>query len=184
MQRIIILPATLDNAGVIELKQWLGISRAGEDALLTGLLGAALDLCEAFTGQAPLAQTVEEQMPLARGWQQFALRPVRAIISAELVAHDGARSLLPETAYTAEILACGSARMRLLVPLEGRGVAVRMVAGIASDWSSLPYGLRQGIIRLAAHHYRDRDSDGQRNPVPPPASVTALWHPWRSPRLA
>lgn len=183
MQRIIVLPAHGGEAGLSELKQWLGISRNTEDALLEGLLASALDLCEAFTGQMPLQQTIEEQIPLRYGVQQFGARPVRTIILADLVDHDGSRSALGALAYSAEIAACGTATFRLIQPLDGRAVAVRMMVGIASDWASLPPALKQGMIRLAAHYYRDRDNDGQRSAAPPPASVTALWRPWRLMRL-
>jgi uncharacterized phiE125 gp8 family phage protein len=184
MQRIVVLPAEIGEVGLVELKQWLGITRNTEDALLAGLLKAALDLCEAFIGQMPLAQVVEEQLPAQRGLQLLTARPVREIATVEVIASDGSRNLLSAASYTAEIAACGAASFRLLVPAEGRALAVRLVAGLALDWASLPPALRQGIIRLAAHHYRDRDADGQRSPAPPPMSVTALWQPWRLMRLA
>lgn len=183
MQRIVVLPAELGEAGLAELKQWLGISRATEDALLAGLLQAALEMCEAFTGQAPLAQLVEERLPPQRGLQLLTSRPVREIAAVEVIASDESRSALTAMDYNAEIAACGTASFRLLTPAQGRALAVRLVAGIADEWATLPPALRQGIIRLAAHYYRDRDSDGQRNPAPPPASVTALWQPWRLMRL-
>lgn len=184
MQRIVVLPADIGEAGLAELKQWLGISRNTEDALLAGLLRAALDLCEAFTGQAPLAQLIEERLPPQRGLQLLGARPVREIAMVEVIAADGSRSPLTALDYSAEIAACGTASFRLLVPVEGRALAVRLVAGIAGEWATLPPALRQGMIRLAAHHYRDRDADGQRSPAPPPVSVTALWQPWRLMRLA
>ncbi len=184
MQRIVVLPAEIGEAGLTELKQWLGISRNTEDALLAGLLKAALELCEAFTGQAPLAQLVEERLPPQRGLQLLASRPVREIAAVEVIASDGARSVLTALDYSAEIAACGTASFRLLVPVQGRALAVRLMVGIGGDWASLPPPLRHGIIRLAAHYYRDRDSGGQRSPAPPPLSVSALWQPWRLMRLA
>lgn len=183
MQRLIILPASLGETGLAELKQWLGITRTSEDALLTGLLGAAIDLCEAFTGQAPLRQTVEEQLPLQRGWQVLGSWPVQNFVGLELIGHDGGRSPLGAQSYAAEIAACGTAQVRFVEPLDGRAVAVRVVAGIAPDWQSLAPALRQGIIRLAAHHYRERDNETNRSPAAPPVSVTALWRPWRRMRL-
>lgn len=184
MQRIVVLPAMIGEAGLAELKQWLGITRNTEDALLAGLLAAALDLCEAFTGQAPLAQLVEEQLPAVEALQLLRSRPVREIAAVEVVGADGARTALAAPDYSAEIAACGTASFRLLVPAEGAALAVRLMVGIAGDWASLPPALRQGIIRLAAHHYRDRDADGQTSAAPPPISVTALWQPWRLMRLA
>lgn len=50
----------------------------------------------------------------------------------------------------------------------------------ASEWADLDEALRHGIIRYAAHHYRERDSGGA---VQPPAAVAALWYPWRMVRL-
>jgi uncharacterized phiE125 gp8 family phage protein len=184
MQRIVVLPAEIGEAGLAELKHWLGISRNTEDALLMSLLQAALELCEAFTGQAPLAQLVEERVPPQRGLRLLDSRPVREIAAVEVIASDGTRTGLTPLDYTAEIAACGTANFRLLTPVQGRALAVRLMVGIAGDWASLPPALRQGIIRLAAHHYRDRDADGQRVPAPPPISVTALWQPWRLMRLA
>lgn len=48
-----------------------------------------------------------------------------------------------------------------------------------SDWSALPEALRHGVIRLAAHLYRDGDGAA----AAPPAAVAALWRPWRRMRL-
>lgn len=184
MQRIVVLPAQAGEAGLADLKQWLGISRNNEDALLAGLLKAAVDLCEAFTGQAPLMQVVEELLAPRQGLQVLTARPVREVVAVEIVGTSAIRTPLGTLDYSAEIAACGSASLRLLKPVEARAVAVRLSVGIAADWASLPAALRQGIIRLAAHHYRDRDLEGQRSPAPPPVSVTALWQPWRLMRLA
>ncbi|MGY6638416.1 MAG: head-tail connector protein [Erythrobacter sp.] len=184
MQRTVVLPADVGEVGLAELKQWLGISRNTEDALLAALLKAALELCEAFTGQAPLAQMVEEQVAPQRGLQLLVSRPVREIVDVEVTNIDGTRATLPPLDYTADIALCGTANFRLLAPIQGRALTVRLIAGIAGEWATLPPALRQGIVRLAAHYYRERDADGQRHATPPPLSVTALWQPWRLMRLA
>lgn len=181
MQRIIVQPPVPGNAALAELKHWLGITRPDDDAALTGLLETSLSLCEAFTGKIPLQQVVEEVIPLGAGWYELVSRPVRGVLGAALIAADGSRTALTEAEYTLALGAAGDGCARLLQPLEGRGVALQLDVGIADDWAGLPAPLRQGMIRLAAHHYRDRD--GKANAVPP-ASVTALWRPWRSVRLA
>ena len=48
------------------------------------------------------------------------------------------------------------------------------------EWDSLDSGLRHGIIRFAAHQYRQRDT-GEEAQIP--TSVAALWRPWRGLRL-
>ncbi len=51
---------------------------------------------------------------------------------------------------------------------------------LADGWAELSPGLTEGIIRFAAHLYRDRDAASTREP---PAAVAALWRPWRELRL-
>jgi uncharacterized phiE125 gp8 family phage protein len=128
-------------------------------------------------------QTVEEVIALVTGWQELTSRPVRNVTGAALIAADGTRTALSIPGNTFELRIAGSACVQVLRPLEGRGVALQLVVGIADDWEQVPAALRHGIIRLAAHHYRDRDRDTKAS-VAPPASVTALWRPWRTMRLA
>lgn len=180
MQRTIVQPPALGAAALAELKQWLGISRPDEDAVLTRLLETSLTICEAFTGKAPLRQTVEEIVPIRAGWHELVSRPVHQLLAAALIDNDAARVPLDEPDYAVELRASGSACVRLLQPLQGQAVALQLRVGIAEDWAALPAPLAQGIIRLTAHSYRDRDHRGS---AVPPASVTALWRPWRDVRL-
>lgn len=96
------MPIDLSDAALDELKQWLAITTARDDALLLRLVEAAHDLCIRFTG------------------------------------------------------------------LEEIG------------WQDLPQPLRHGIIRHAAHQYRERDAGPAETP---PAAVAALWRPYRRIRL-
>lgn len=184
MERIIVQPPVTGGAALAELKHWLGISRPGEDAALTGLLETSLVICEAFTGKTPLVQTVEEVIAPQSGWQELASRPVRAVTGAALIASDGTREALALPTDVIEWRISGSACVQLLRPFDGRGIALQLVVGIADDWEAVPAPWRHGIIRLAAHHYRDRDRDRDtKASIAPPASVTALWRPWRNVRL-
>ena len=180
MQRTVTTPADLSGDALDDLKGWLGISRSQEDGQLTDLLGASLAMCEAFTGQMPIEQTVEEWVPNTRGEHSIATRPVRSFLSAERIAHDGTRSTLDAAAYEFRIDASQAACLSLDEDFEGQAIAVAFRAGLASEWSAVPQALKQGIIRLAAFHYRDRETG--RDAIPP-ASVTALWRPWRIVRL-
>lgn len=181
MQRAIVQPADLSGAALDELKQWLGISRNTEDTQLLSLLQASLEICEAFTGQVPVEAEIEERLALCNLWQRLTSRPVRAITSAELLAIDGTQAPLASSDYEIDIDAHSCGSFRLGTNGEGQAMIVRCRAGIAVDWSSLPDALRHGIIRLAAYHYRDRDAE---KALTPPASVAALWRPWRLLRLA
>ncbi|MFM7378267.1 MAG: hypothetical protein ACKO1O_09095 [Erythrobacter sp.] len=180
MQRTIVQPPVPGDAALAELKHWLGITRPNEDETLNQLLATSLAICEAFTGKTPLRQTVEETIPLVSDWQELVSRPVQNITAAALIAQDGTRTTLALSGDALEWRIGTSACIRLLRPFEGRGVAVQMVVGIAADWNALPAPLRHGIVRLAAFHFRDREG---KSATVPPASVTALWRPWREVRL-
>ena len=181
MQRTIVQPPVPGETALAELKHWLGISRPNEDETLGRLLDASLTICEAFTGKAPLRQTVEEIVPLTGDWQELVSRPVQSVSGAALIAADGTSEAFAAPAEAIEWRIGASACVRLRRTFEGQALALQLVVGIAADWDSLPAPLRHGIIRLAAHHFRDRETKAS---AVPPASVTALWRPWRDVRLA
>lgn len=181
MKRHIVTPPVLAPAALAELKLWLGITTSQDDAPLGDLLRAALDMCEGFTGSMPLAAECEETLPRAGGWQLLSTRPVQAITDVFAVAADGTRSALASGGWATELDADGGGRVRVTSPGEAVGFAVRFTAGLAASWEDLPDALRQGVMRLAAHQHRERESSGAA-PLPP-AAVAALWRPWRRMRL-
>ncbi|MBH5321556.1 head-tail connector protein [Aurantiacibacter sediminis] len=176
MKRQIVAPAFLPQAALNELKEWLAITTTRDDAALSALLRASLDTCESFTRAMPIEALCEEVVPATRGWHSLATSPVQSITTLETIAANGTRGAVNPGDYLFDILANGSGRVNLLRTFADVRIAVRFTAGLAPDWESLPEGLRHGIIRLAAHHYRERNEGGSNAP---PAAVTALWQPWR-----
>lgn len=185
MRRTIVEPADVSGAALAELKSWLGITRPNEDELLVDLLQASLAMCEAFIGQVPLWQLLEERLPVQPGRYPLVTRPIAtSIVTAELVTQDGSRTAIDPADFELELESNGAANFRLDRALDGQGVAVRVRAGIAGTWDDVPAALKQGLIRLAAYFYRDRDrTGGTKSDLAPPASVAALWRPWRTVRL-
>lgn len=96
------MPTDPSGQPLAELKQWLAISTAGEDALLLRLLESAWQVCIQFTGSE------------------------------------------------------------------------------AAEWAELDPALRHGIVRFAAHQYRERD-EGPAEHLP--SAIAALWRPYRMVRL-
>lgn len=183
MNRAILAAAALPAAALAELKQWLGISTGADDAPLEALLAAAVEACEGFTGLLPLASACEEIVSPADGaWIALATRPVFAITAVAALAADGTRTPLAPGTWEPDLDADGTGRLRIARPEAARRFAVQFSAGLAQDWDALAPGLRHGIVRLAAHQHRERESEGAA-PLPP-ASVAALWRPWRRVRLA
>lgn len=184
MQRRIVEPADVSGAALAELKSWLGITRPNEDELLTGLLQTSLAMCESFTGQTPLMQLVEERLSISPGQCSIASRPVSSVSKVELEDQIGGRVELTSDQVETEVQSSGSLAVDILKGLEGRAVVVSARVGIGDSWDNIPAPLRQGIIRLCAYHYRDRDRPGDDSKMSsPPVSVSALWRPWQTQRL-
>lgn len=181
MKRAIIAPPALAPAALDELKQWLAITTASEDSALTGLILAALETCEAFTGQLPLEATCEEILPADTCWRGLQTRPVQAVTGVEGIPPEGARFAFAAEDFAIDLDADGGAHVRLINQGAAGRIAIRFVAGLANDWASLPDGLRHGVIWLAADAYRRRD--GEAADTQPPAAVAVLWRPWRRMRL-
>ncbi len=161
-----------------EIKAEARIATSDDDALLAGLVRSATDLCERFTGILLIARPVEEIVPATTRWARLGAAPVRSIGSIAALASDGAESVLPAGAYAIDIDAAGEGWVRLTTGRAERRLKVSYVAGLASDPNGVPEALRRGIARLAIH------GAGATEPAaPPPASVTALWRPWRRLRL-
>ena len=58
-------------------------------------------------------------------------------------------------------------------------ICARFTGHGAAEWSALDEALRHGIVRFAAHQYRERDE----GTAPLPAAIAALWRPYRPVRL-
>ena len=181
MKRAIVLAPDMSGAPLMELRKWLGISSNTEEALLLSLLRTSVEMCEAFTGLVPLETTLEFIIPPVAGWHRLAASPVNAIQTVAILSANGSRTPVQVGQYETEISSDGTGSIRLTGDQPGRAVAIRCSAGLAANWYALAEPLKHGIVRLAAHHFRDRDNAGT---ATPPASVAALWRPWRIARLA
>ena len=107
---------------------------------------------------------------------------MQAVTWVEGIPATGARFALAAADYAVDLDADGGASFRLVQAGAAERVAVRFTAGLAAAWTDLPESLRHGVLRLAAHHYRQRESDTPQ--AMPPAAVAALWRPWRRVRVA
>lgn len=170
---------TVPADALAEVKAYLRVDGAGEDAPIAALIGAAAAVCEAFGGVTLLARGFDETLETgaARAWTRLARTPVRAVET--MAGADGAA--LPIETFASDIDANGDGWVRLLTPPDafsgtGGRARVRYRAGLAESWAGLPAPLRQGVVRLAAHLYVHRDGADD---VVPPAAVTALWRPYR-----
>jgi uncharacterized phiE125 gp8 family phage protein len=142
-----------------------------EDALLSEMIDEAFALAEQFTARVLIARTMTEGVTADGTWRRLAATPVLGVTGVASPSGEA----LPVEQYAIDIDAAGDGWVR--VSGGGRAV-VTLTAGMAEDWDSLPPGIAGGVVRLAAHRFTARDDAGA-----PPASVAALWRPWRRMRL-
>ena len=172
-------PPSLSGAPLAELKRWLSIGTAREDELLTELIAGALALCERFTGTVPFKCEVRETMLSAAVSHRLSATPCISLIDATAIDGLDAR-LLTADDYSLTFEADGCATFTLAGEIPEARLELRYYAGAASEWEDLDEGLRHGVIRHAAHSFRERERG---EPGQLPASIAALWRPWRKLRL-
>jgi len=170
MDPVVLPPEALDEA-----KAWLRALHGEDDGAIAALVQAAAELCERFTARMLLAREVRQTLRVRPGWLRLGRNPVRSIGAAEAIAPDGAASPLAADAYATDIDANGDGWFRLEAGAAGK-VRITYQAGLAAAWADLPQALRHGVTRLAAHFYALRAGTPGDSP---PASVTALWRPYR-----
>ena len=163
-------------------KAYLRVERSDEDGLIAGLVLAAGELCEAFIGRPLLERDFIETIPAGKAWRRLGNGPVRSITQIESVPAEGPAQALPAAGYGIDIDSRGGGWVRLTATGDVSRIRVGYRAGLAPGWADLPAALRQGILRLAAHFYTSRASEGAKASEPP-AAVTALWRPFRRLRL-
>jgi uncharacterized phiE125 gp8 family phage protein len=165
------------------VKRFVRAVHGEDDALIEALALAAADSCERFTRRVLTARGFSETLMLDEGWARVARTPVRSINGLEALGADGVATALGAADYALDIDANGDGWVRL-TGAPRRRVRVTYEAGLAAAWAELPDALRHGVVRLAAHFYTLRGDAERGGPAPePPASVSALWRPFRRLRL-
>jgi uncharacterized phiE125 gp8 family phage protein len=162
------------------LKAYLRITRDDEDALLESLIRTATDAAEHFIGQVLVARAIDEMIDADGQWKRLGARPVSAITEVAGLATDGTVLALPAIAYAIDIDGNGDGWVRLTQPGAARRLRLTYRAGIAETSAAVPEAIRHGIMRLAGEYHTSREGLEPR----PPASVAALWRPWRRMRLS
>jgi uncharacterized phiE125 gp8 family phage protein len=148
--------------------------------LLAGLIRSASGLCEAFLNQVVMARDFAVDVEAAGAWTRLPVAPVREIGAVERVSSNGLANALPAGSFEIDVDASGDGWVRVTDPAVVGRLRVSGRAGIAIDANAVPEPIRQGVLRLIAHLFTERDGDGGE----PPAAVTALWRPYRKMRLA
>jgi len=166
-----LLPPAVVPVALDEVKAFLRLDDASEDALLAGFIRTATALAEAFTGARLIVRDVTDTLLPVRTWQRLGAVPVVAITGVAL-----AGVALGGAAFETDIDLAGNGWVRLTAPDPQSRPVATYGAGLAADWNGVPEPLRQGIVRLVSHLHAHRDDPAAGGP---PAAVAALWRPWR-----
>ena len=174
------VPPGAEPVSVGELKAYLRLETPDEEALLAGLLRSARAMCEAFTGRWLIQRgAVETVAVVAEPGARLTGAPVGAVSLVEALYPDGTSLALSADKFTLTVDADQVARVATGDPTATR-LRVMYTAGLATDWNGVAEPLRQGIVRLAAYWFANRDEGDEAGPPP---VVTALWRPFRRVRL-
>ena len=157
-----------------ELKAFLRIEDAAEDAMLAGLLRAATEAVEAWLGWLLIAREVRERGQVKDGAMVLRATPVQALASVARVDAAGVETIAADAVLEVSRFGVGT------VVIDGDRVVARYRAGLADDWNGLPEPVRLGVLRAAAHFYAHRDG-GDEAGLPP--AVARLVSPWRVKRV-
>lgn len=153
-----------------ELRAYARVETGEEEAILAGLLRVATELCEEFLNQALLVRQFEQDLTVQEAWNLLAIQPVRSIAN---VIDRASGTLIEPGSYRVDIDHDGRAFVHGLAL--GERVTVRGEAGMGQHPNDIPEPIRQGVLRLAASLFANRDNAGGDLPK----AVTALWRPFR-----
>lgn len=173
MSKVRISEITLEPLTLAEVRQFLRVETAEENALLSMWISLAREACEQFTHRALITQDWKLDVPVASK-VELSPGPVQAVLE---VTHfrDGQNTVLAPMTY--ELVVQNGDALLLLKETPGSGrLSIAFRAGYGDDWNAVPLSLRQGMLRLVAHYHRFRDAS---DTAAMPSAVSALWQPFR-----
>jgi uncharacterized phiE125 gp8 family phage protein len=163
-----------------EAQAYVRIETGEEEALLAGLIRTASAICEAFIDQVVVARDFAINVPASGAWERLPITPVRVIAGVISLDAAGGETVLGPGSYSVDIDFAGAGWVRLTERSDASCVQATGRAGMAEAENGVPEPIRQGVLRLVGHLFTARDGEGGE----PPASVTALWRPYRRLKLS
>jgi uncharacterized phiE125 gp8 family phage protein len=144
-----------------EAKAHLRIVHGADDGVVTRLVTAARQMCEAYTNRAIASRNFSLYLDAwpEGGVVKLQRPPVTAVSGVYLWDHAGASSAFAATNYAADLIG-GTVALRdgIYAPQPQRtasGIEIRYTAGYAS----VPAAVKQAVLQLTAHLYMHRGDD-------------------------
>lgn len=187
MSLSLLSPPAAEPVTLAELKAHLRVTSDDEDALITGMLVAAVRAIEARAGLAMMPQQWRLTLDAAPEETLFLpLSPVSAIDAVTVIDGEGDPQTVSPALYDA-VTGRATPRLRpagpwpLPVPRAG-GVHIDFTAGY-EDADAVPAQLKQAVKILAAFFFETRETAGEVRVYTVPQAVDALIAPFKEMRL-
>lgn len=189
MTPLIIQPPTVEPVTLSDMKDYLRLDGAQEEALVATLITAARLMVEAMSGR----------MLIDQGWRivldawpkgdalRLPLSPVRQLVAARVFDGAGLPQPVPVEALVLEPGNDPPVLRRLAaLPAPGRayaGIEIDVLAGYGAAPAQVPAPLLQAIRMLVARWFEQRGDVVARDGEALPPPIAALLQPWRKVRL-
>jgi uncharacterized phiE125 gp8 family phage protein len=141
-------PIAFEPVTLAEVKVWLRVDHAVDDALIEGLIAAARERAEHYTNTAFARRALEITAPAGTTRIRPSLGPVVSITS---VTDDGI--LLPQSGYS--ILSSCADTVELAAPAVGE-VVLLLEVGAATTPEEIPAVVRLAMQLMITEHYENR----------------------------
>jgi uncharacterized phiE125 gp8 family phage protein len=149
-----------------EARQHLRVTATSEDALITNLIGAAVEHSETFTSRAIVTQTWELSLDAFRGGEIELPKPnLQSVTSVKYIDLDGASQTVPAADYQVDTIS-EPGRIKLVpaaswpsVNEQLNAVTIRFIAGYGLA-ASVPFQIKAAILLLVQYH-EQRDAKAE-----------------------
>ncbi|MBS1348321.1 MAG: hypothetical protein HP052_02455 [Firmicutes bacterium] len=164
MKYIIVAEPTTEPVTLAEVKLFLRLlpDDTSEDDFISGLIAAAREYCENFTGRALATQTIMLYLDSIPSEVEVPMPPLQSVDKIEVIDADKAgHELIADTDYMIDsgeissIIFTASAQevAAHLYPINP--VQITCTVGYDAD---IPVGIKQAMLLLVAHWYENREA--------------------------
>lgn len=174
----VITPPAGEPVSLAEAKLHLRVDTNDEDTLISSLITAARQYCEAFQRRAYITQTLELSLDsFPSGSIELPNPPLQSVEIVSYLDAAGVQETLAPTAYAVDT----SSEPGRILPVagwpRGKDVRIRYTAGYGPDGTAVPATVRQSICLLVGWWYSQREAAvvGQTVTKVPLAVESLLW---------
>ena len=184
---LLVTPPAVEPIALADANTHLRVDVPDDDALITALIAAARQACEAFTGRTLITQAWRLFLdgPLLPRVVALPRPPILSVVAATVIADDATETIADPATYTvdtagARLLLKQTSDWPAAVPRACAGLRIDFTAGYGPAATDVPAALRQGILQHIAQLYANR---GDADAPALPAACAALYQPYRFLRL-